>query len=248
MTKIRYVGHATIIIETGKEEIIIDPYLKGKGKEGLSRYNPNAALSVEDVTPDLILLTHGHGDHFGQTLELLERTGAKLVASNSVCGFVAKRTKKEFDRQGRLLSIEPHEKLDINELTVLALEAKHRHGLEGPSGDVLGLLAYRRYTPCGTNMGYLITVQGKKIYHSGDTHILRGVHGPDVAFLSMDGVRTMNEKEAAQAIREIRPRVVVPIHYKWLKNGEKIVEKVKESVEREPVLFKEMAYDEIIDI
>jgi L-ascorbate metabolism protein UlaG (beta-lactamase superfamily) len=244
MMKIQYVGLSTILIETDVK-IIIDPYLKGKGREGLSRYNPNAALSDGEVSPDLILLTHGHGDHFGQTFELLERTNAKLVASNRVCNFV----KKKFGEQ-RLLRIEPNEELKIDRLTVSALEAKHKHGLEGFGGDILGLLAYRRYTPCGTNMGYLIFVEGKKIFHSGDTHVVSRVHKPDVAFLSMDGFRTFNEKEAVEVIKEIKPKIVVPIHFKWLSRGEKTVEKVKETVEREEpnVLFKKMAYGETIDV
>lgn len=249
IVKIQYIGHATLLIETGMK-IIIDPYLKGKGRgrEGLERYNPNAALSVEDVeevSPDLILLTHGHGDHFGQTFELLERTDAKLVASNRICDFV----KKKFGEQ-RLLRIESNEKLKIDKTTVLALEATHKHGLEGFGGDVLGLLAYKRYTPCGTNMGYLISEEGKKIYHSGDTYVVRGVHNPDVAFLSMDGFRTLNEKEAIEVIREIKPKIVVPIHYKWHDNGEKIVEKVKGIIEHEQVniLFKKMTYGEVIDV
>jgi len=242
--KIQYVGLSTLLIETDMK-IIIDPYLRGKGREGLSRYNPNAALSVEEVSSDLILLTHGHGDHFGQTLELLERTDAKLVASNRVCDFV----KKKFGEK-RLLRIEPNEELKIDKLCVLALEAKHKHGLEGFGGDILGLLAYKRYTPCGTSMGYLISVEGKKMYHSGDTYVVKGVHNPDVAFLSMDGFRTLNEKEALEVIREIKPRIVVPIHFKWFGSGEKIVEKVRETIEHEEVnvLFKKMAYGEKIDV
>jgi len=249
MIKIQYVGHATLLIETGMK-IIIDPYLKGKGRgrEGLERYNPNAALSVEeveDVSPDLILLTHGHGDHFGQTFELLERTDAKLVASNRVCDFVKKRVGEQ-----RLLRIEPDEKITIGKTTALALEATHKHGLEGFGGDVLGLLAYKRYTPCGANMGYLISVEGKKIYHSGDTYVVRGVHNPDVAFLSMNGFRTLNEKEAIEVIRKIKPKIVVPIHYKWHNTGEKIVKKVKGIIEHEEVniLFKIMTYGEVIDV
>jgi L-ascorbate metabolism protein UlaG (beta-lactamase superfamily) len=244
MIKIQYAGHSTLLIETNMK-IVIDPYLKGKGREGLSRHNPNAVLSIEEVYPDLILLTHGHGDHFGQTLELLKRTDAKLVVSNKVSDFVEQKLGGQ-----RPLRIEPNEKLEIGKITVLALEAKHKHGLEGFGGDILGWLAFRRYTPCGTNMGYVISIEGKKIYHSGDTYVVKDVHNPHVAFLGMDDIRTLNEKEVMEVIREIKPKIVVPIHYKWYYNGQKIIRKVKEIIERDKVdvLFREMVYGEEMHI
>jgi len=248
MVKMQYIGHSTLFIEN-ELKIIVDPYLKGKGwREGLSSWNPNAALSVEDVEGvglDLILLTHGHGDHFGQTLELMERTKAKLVASNKVCNFVSKWCDEQ-----KLLSIEPSGKLKINQLTISALKAKHRYGLEGLGGDILGWLAYDRYTPCGTNMGYLISVEEKTIYHSGDTYIVEGVYSPDIAFLAMDGFRTLNDREALEAIELMKPKVVVPIHYRVFKGGKKIVKKVKQIIEDEEVdtVFRELVYGEIIEI
>ena len=244
MMKIQYVGHSTLLIETNMK-IIIDPYLKGKGREGISRYNPNASLSVDEVSPDVILLTHGHGDHFGQTFELLERTKAKLVASRRVCDFVRKRIGR---REQILLRIEPSERVNIDETTVLALKAKHKYGLEGFGGDILGMLAYERYTPCGTNMGFLISAEGRKIYHSGDTHTVKGVHNIDVAFLSMDGLRTLNEKESLEVIREINARIVVPIHYRWLGKGRSTVKKVRGMIRHEAIdtLFKEMTYGEVM--
>ena len=242
--KIQYVGHSTLVIETNTK-IIIDPYLRGKGREGISRYNPNAFLSVDEVNPDVILLTHGHGDHFGQTFELLERTKAKLVASRRVCDFVRKWIG---GREQILLRIEPGERVNIDDTTVLALKAKHKYGLEGLGGDILGMLAYERYTPCGTNMGFLISAEGRKIYHSGDTHIVKSVDNLDVAFLSMDGLRTLNEKESIEAIGEIGAGIVVPIHYRWLGKGRDTVKKVRRIIKHEAIdtSFKEMAYGEVM--
>ncbi len=246
MLQLEYIGHSTLIIESDMRTII-DPYLKGEGREGLSRYNPNATLSVEDVQRaglDLILLTHGHGDHFGQTLELMEATEAKLVASKEVCDFVSKR----YDQQ-KLLSIELCERLKINQLTITALTAEHRYGLEGLGGDILGWLAYNRFTPCGTNMGYLISVEGKTIFHSGDTHIVEEVHNPDIAFLAMDGFRTLNAQEALKVIREMKPEMVVPIHYRVFKGGSKIVRKVEQILaEESDVVFRILAYGETLEI
>lgn len=242
--KIQYIGHSTIFI-VADNQVIVDPYLKGEGREGLSRYNPHATYSLEEINPDLILLTHGHGDHFGQTLELLEKTDAHLSASHRVCEFVNKRIPAQ-----QLIRIEPDEKINIGPLTLSAQKAQHRHGLEGLGGDILGLLAYKRYLPCGTNMSYVISMNGKTIFHSGDTHIVKGIYNPDVAFLSMDGMRTLNEEEAVDVIREMCPTIAVPIHYKWHDTGEKIVEGVKKRVNREKidVRFKEMKYGEILEI
>ena len=245
MVKIKYIGHSTILIENGKK-IIIDPYLKGKGREGLSRYNPKAVLSVKEVNPDLILLTHGHGDHFGQTLALLKRTNAKVIASNRIGDFLLK---KGIGKE-RILRIEPSERTEIYGITIIALSSEHKYGLEGFLGDVLGILAYKRYTPCGTNMGYLIAIEGKTIYHSGDTHIVNNVNRPDIAFLAMDGVRTLNTQEAIETIQRIHPKIVVPIHRKWNHLGKRTIRKVKQIIEKEkiPVVFKDISYGEVIEI
>jgi L-ascorbate metabolism protein UlaG (beta-lactamase superfamily) len=188
------------------------------------------------------MLTHGHGDHFGQTIELLTGTSARLIASSKLCDFVGKK----FDEQ-RLLTIEPDDRLTVDAQDVLAVKATHRYGLEEFGGDVLGFLAYGRYTPWGTNMGFLISSEGRRIYHSGDTHVVRDILNPDVAFLSMDGVRTLNEKEAMEVISRINPKLVVPIHYKWHENGAKGVSRVKEAV-KERVPFREMTYGEVLSV
>lgn len=149
-----------------------------------------------------------------------------------------------------MLSIEPNEKLRISQLRISALKARHRYGLEGVGGDILGWRDYERDIPCGTNMGYLTSIGGKRIYHSGDTHVKADVYRPDIAFLAMDGFRTLNDKEAIDAIREIKPKIVVPIHYRVFRGGREIAKKVMRTVENEEKAteFRELTYGEAMEI
>jgi L-ascorbate metabolism protein UlaG (beta-lactamase superfamily) len=242
--KLLYVGHSSVIIED-RIRIIIDPYLKGEGREGISRYNPNAFLSVEDVHPDLILVTHGHGDHFGQTLELMEEKSVRLVASKQVCDYVADRLGED-----RVIRIEPGELVSFDEVYVEAVEAEHKHGLEGLFGDIIGALLYRRFLRCGTNLGYLVKIDSYRIYHSGDTYKVPDIGAVDVALLGMDGFRTMNKDEAVEVILKMKPSFVVPIHYRFFDKGKEIVEKVKEAVNdmRGETIFRELEYGEWLEI
>lgn len=241
MVQITYIGHSTLLIRDSVE-LLIDPYLSGKGWfEGLSRYNPKATRSVNDVDPDSILLTHGHADHFGQTFELLERTDTTLIASPTVCEFVERQTSSE-----RLVPINIFQELSIDTITVRAVPAVHKHGFEGVAGNLLGMLVYRRYLPCGTNMGYLLSIDDKTIYHSGDTCGTTGVNAPDIAFLGMDGDRTMNAEEALEMIEQISPKTIVPIHYRWNMEGRGVVEEVKRSVPEGR--FRELEYGETIRV
>lgn len=238
--RLLYVGHSSVIIEDGIR-IIIDPYLKGKGREGISRYNPNAALSAEDVQPDVVLVTHGHGDHFGQTLELMEEKSVRLVASNQVCDYVADRLGED-----RVVRIEPGMEVSIDEVNIEAVKAEHKHGLEGLLGDIIGSLLYRRFLRCGTNMGYLIEIEGYRIYHSGDTYKAPDVGTVDVALLGMDGLRTMNRDEALDVISRMKPCFVVPIHYRFFNGGRMNVEEIKEKVNDMigETTFRELEYGE----
>jgi len=241
MVQITYIGHSALLIRDSID-ILIDPYLKGNGWfEGFSRYNPKAARSVNDVEPDIILLTHGHADHFGQTFELLERTEATVIASPRVCEFVERKTASEW-----LIPIDVFQELSIDSITVRAVPATHKHGFEGVAGDILGMLVYRRYLPCGPNMGYVLSIDDKTIYHSGDTCSTTRVNAPDIAFLSMDGDRTMNAEEALHVIEQISPKTVVPIHYRWNMEGQGVVEEVKQSVPEEG--FRELEYGETIRV
>ncbi|MBE3554803.1 MAG: MBL fold metallo-hydrolase, partial [Thermicanus sp.] len=69
--KVTYHGHATVMVETGGKKILFDPFFTG---------NPKADVKAEDVRPDYILLTHGHGDHTADAVSIAKRTGATIVA------------------------------------------------------------------------------------------------------------------------------------------------------------------------
>lgn len=196
--------------------------MKGYGIEGLTKFNPNAALWAEQVNPDIILVTHGHGDHFGQTIEIIKRTGATLIASTKICTYL----KSKFDLI-ECFPIEPGKRLTLHGVSIKAVGARHRFDLEGFLGDLIGTLNYNQYIPCGTNMGYVIEVEDTRIYHSGDTKKVAEVEDVDIAFLSMDGFRTMNYLEVLEGIRKICPKIAIPIHYKWNSLGEKTVESVQ---------------------
>lgn len=209
----------------------------------MTRYNPKAFLSVGEVDPDFILLTHGHGDHFGQTDELLKKTKAEVVASDELCDFLSKKYSVE-----RLIRIKPSEQIEIDSVKISSFEAKHKHNLEGLLGDILGLMTYHSYVPCGTNIGYQISIEETVIYHSGDTHIVKDVSKPDIAFLSMDGLRTLDAMEALEVTKRIKPKVVIPIHYKWHDTGKETVKELKNELDRgEYTSIKEMKYGEKID-
>ena len=78
-TRVRFLGHAAFWLETGGKRLIIDPYLKG---------NPKAAVKPADVEPDFILVTHGHGDHVGDTVEIAKRTGAVVISNAEICDWM----------------------------------------------------------------------------------------------------------------------------------------------------------------
>src|SRR5579875_2942866 len=86
--EVRFLGHACFELADGDTRVLIDPFLTG---------NPRAAIAAEDVNPSVIVLTHGHGDHFGDTIEIAKRTGAPVVAIVEIANEVAEEGVQTFD-------------------------------------------------------------------------------------------------------------------------------------------------------
>jgi L-ascorbate metabolism protein UlaG (beta-lactamase superfamily) len=189
--QIRYLGHAAFELTDGDTTILIDPFLTG---------NPKAAVAAEDLNADAILLTHGHGDHIGDTVAIAKRTGAEVLAIVELA----------------------------NELSGEGLERVHDPNLGGtvsfPWGSAKLVPAWHTSTtPKGTvstPAGLIISFGGKIIYHLGDTALFSDLgliarrDGPvDVALMCIGGHYTMDRYDAVEAASLIGAKQVIPCHY-----------------------------------
>jgi L-ascorbate metabolism protein UlaG (beta-lactamase superfamily) len=190
MPKVTWFGHSVIQIENDGTNLLIDPFLTG---------NPKAAVKADDVSPDVILVSHGHGDHVGDTIELAKRTGATVICNFEIANWL--------EKQG-VARIHPMHIGGSSQQPwgrVKLTQALHGSGL--PDGSYGG-------NPCG----FLLTIQGKKIYHACDTGLfldmqLIGEEGLDLAILPIGDNFTINPDDALRAVKLLRPRQVLPIHY-----------------------------------
>ena len=185
LDSLEWLGHSGFRIRAPGAVVYIDPY------------------RVTDGPPaDLILITHGHYDHFSpQDVERLSHDGTWLIGPAAVAERVG----------GRVLSLAPGEALEdelvrgLHVATVAAYNTSKR--------DPEGNLFHPREAGW---VGFDVTVRGERLYHSGDTDVIPemdAVAGVDVALLPVSGTYVMTAVEAAEAARRIQPRVAVPMHW-----------------------------------
>ncbi len=194
--KIRYLGHSGFEILTPEHlKIVIDPFISN---------NPACQIPVEDIQADLICLTHGHADHFGDAMEIADRNNALLIANHELSIFLA--------QQGfETLGLNIGGSAMVQEVKITMLDAQHSSDM-----DFLDEVA-----PGGSAAGYIIQLEnGYRIYHAGDTglfgdmrEIIGKIYQPDLAMLPIGDRYTMDPKAAAIASQWIYPQKVIPMHY-----------------------------------
>ncbi len=189
-TKITWFGHAALGLETGGYRLLVDPFLSG---------NPAASASPESVSADFVLITHGHGDHVGDAVQIAKRSNALVISNFEICNWIAKQGVKTHAQHLGGGFRHPFGYLKLT----LAL-----HGSALPDGSYGG-------NPAGF---LLTTLDGQKIYMAGDTGLfgdmrLIGEEGIDLAVLPIGDNYTMGPADALRAVKLIAPQHVIPIHY-----------------------------------
>jgi L-ascorbate metabolism protein UlaG (beta-lactamase superfamily) len=204
---IRFLGHAAFALEHDGKTVLIDPFLTG---------NPVAAASADDVAADAILLTHGHGDHFGDTVAIAKRTGAPVVAIVEIA--------RELEEEG-----------------IQAIDPNMGGTVELDWGSVQLTPAWHTSTtPKGTvnvPAGLVIEMGDKRIYHLGDTALFSDLALPkrrgrlDVALMCIGGHYTMDRFDGVVAAEFVGADQVIPCHYNTFPAVETDVQAFKADVQ-----------------
>jgi L-ascorbate metabolism protein UlaG (beta-lactamase superfamily) len=189
--KFTWYGHGTFGLETGGHKVLIDPYFTD---------NPSASTTADKVEADFVVISHGHGDHIGDAIEVAKRTDALVIANFEI----------------------------VNWLSGKGLEKLHPQHIGGGYNHPFGYLKFTHAlhgsglpdgSYGGNPAGLLFTTEaGEKVYFACDTGLfasmkLIGEEGIDLAVLPIGDNFTMGPDDALRAVKMIQPKHVIPVHY-----------------------------------
>jgi L-ascorbate metabolism protein UlaG (beta-lactamase superfamily) len=195
--KLTWLGHATFRMETpGGKTILVDPWVMGNPMCPASEKNPQQV--------DIMLCTHGHGDHIGDAVEIAKKLSPRVVGIPELCGWLGKKGVK------KLAEMNKGGTQTLDDIKVTMVHADHSCGIQDGDQLIYG----------GEACGYVIEFStGLKIYHAGDTNvfgdmrIIRELYAPDLALLPIGDHYTMGPREAAYASNLLQPNTVIPMHF-----------------------------------
>jgi L-ascorbate metabolism protein UlaG (beta-lactamase superfamily) len=192
MTSIRWLGHHSWELKADGATVLVDPWLTG---------NPKAAATADELEADAILLTHGHADHYGDTIPIAKRTGATVLAIVELAGEISGELGEDHDVRNPNIG----GTVEFDWGWVRMTPAWHTG--TSPNGTV--------HTPAGL----VINIGGVTIYDLGDTGLfsdlaLPGRRSPiDIAIIPIGGHFTMDRFDAVEAAKLVGAKQVIPAHY-----------------------------------
>lgn len=187
MVNITWLGHSAFQVEIADKLVLIDPWLEG---------NPTASIKPSEVKrADIVYVTHDHKDHLGDAFSICRRTNATLVAVTDLAAVAEEEGVKNI--QG----------LNVG-------------GSFQSDGVKLSMVQAIHTATKGVPTGVIVEGEGKTVYHAGDTglfgdmRLLGEIYKVGVALLPIGGYYTMDATQAAEAVKLLNPKVVIPMHYK----------------------------------
>jgi L-ascorbate metabolism protein UlaG (beta-lactamase superfamily) len=191
MAKLTYFSHAAWKIESKGTTILIDPFLDD---------NPTSPVKSKDVKADFIIVTHAHGDHIGDSIPIAKANNATVIANFEIANWCGEQGVTAHPLHIGGAYDFPFGKVKLTQAF---------HGSSFPDGSYGGMPA-----------GVLVTVEGKTVFHSGDTGLfsdmkLIGEMNPiDVAMIPIGDNFTMGLDDAVKAVEFLNPKIAIPMHYK----------------------------------
>lgn len=190
-TVVRFLGHSFFRIGFGRKTVLIDPFVRETHPEpAFKRLSPSMVKERDLKNVDLVLISHEHAGHFDKDVveKIAKESNACIVAHESVL--------QELNLSKRFVqSLDIGQTLSIRGLSVKGVSAHHPQS----------------FYP----LGFLLSANGTSIYHAGDTQLLDDFEGlkPDLALLPIGGNYTMDCVDAVRAVKAMKPRYAIPMHY-----------------------------------
>lgn len=190
MLKITFLSHSCFLLSDGNFNLIIDPFITG---------NPTSPINKDDVKVEFIALTHAHGDHLGDAVELSKKTDATIICVNELGVFL-----DEIGVKNHKMHIGGGYNFPFGRLKFTIAH----HGSSTPDGRYMGEPA-----------GVVINMGGKTIYHTGDTglfldmKLIGELNKIDCMMLPIGDNFTMGIDDAVIAVDFVNPELAIPMHY-----------------------------------